>query len=153
MNTPASMRPQWQNPPWILPAYFLFTVLATALGSSIFFAPELHRMMVPVVGWNGLGVYMFMWFFVITAMITPMGTDGIVRFHFLVAAFGVVDLCLHLPMTDDFDNPYLMYSPWRPWVTIVLPLFWAVVLGWLPSMVRWNNQQRALRVQMESAVN
>ena len=135
--------PQWQNPPWILSAYLVFAVLATVLQCSTFYAPKFSEKIVPIVGWGFLGHYSWTLFFVIMAMIFPkLGTVSVESFLFIGAAFGVVDLCLHLSMRENFGNPYLTYSPWRPLITIALPLFWGCMLRWFPSMTRWKNQVR-----------
>lgn len=143
-NTKPRLWPQRQNTPAILWAYLIFSLLATTLHFTVFFAPRFNQRIVPFTGWQGLGYYMFTLYFIIAALTTPQ-TPARIRFmrgvHFILGAaalIGIIDFWQFYG-TPNFDNPYLTYSPWRPLITIALPLLWLALLI-SPTMKRWNNQ-------------
>ena len=135
-------RMHWQNPPWILPAFLLFSVIATVIASSVFYAPHFDELIVPFTGWSGLSIYMFTLMGVIMAMFTPYrkAIYDIAGMLALIAVFGLFDTYDHTwgsrACREDYGNPYLMYHPLRPLINIVLPLFWMTLLI-SPAMKRW----------------
>ena len=142
MNSHSCSRPrfEWQNPPWILRAYLVFTLLAAALAYCVYYAPQLNRRIVPFTGWTGLFSYIFTLFFAILARFAPdrkKWIRAILLMHVLLTAQGVVDGFRHeWGSQEDFGNPYLMYHPLRPLVTIGLPIVWGLLLI-SPPMRRW----------------
>lgn len=132
--------PQWQNPPLVLLAYLVFAIFASVLGFSVSFAPQFYELIAPVIGSTTFSFYFFTVHLVIFSIITPGNGGRYVERMLLVGAiFGVVNFFLHVWRKEDFGNPYLMYSPWRPFIEIALPLFWVGVLR-SPTMTRWNER-------------
>jgi hypothetical protein len=120
--------------PLILRAYVVFALVASALFFSGFYAPPLNAAIIPYTGWAGLGLYMFTLFFAISAIITPQRKMiyGVVLLLGLAVLFGAFDTFWHTLGPEagrpDFNNPYLIYHPYRPIITIVLPAFWLLLL-------------------------
>jgi hypothetical protein len=124
----------------ILWTYLVFAVLATVVQSSIFYAPRFYEVWVPVIGWGGLGLYCFTLQFAVMAMITSGLSFRIDRFLWIATVYGVADFCMGVVLlTDNSENPYIRYSPWRPLITIGTPLLWIVLLRSAP-MRRWNER-------------
>lgn len=136
-NQAGSNQPlQWLRLPRILSAYLAFAVLATAWGHfGITQVPRLYEKTVPYTGWSGFSVYPFTIIFVALTILTPMRSTGrksVVGLLALGAIFGVWDTYENTwgswAGRDDYSNPYLIYSPWRPLITVAVPLFWAALL-------------------------
>jgi hypothetical protein len=142
---------RWHNPPWILWSYLVFAVLATVWQTyGIDYAPQFYKKTVPFTGWSGFSVYPFTLIIVIFA-IMPHHSRWIVYIAILLGtnvAFGLWDTCEHtwgsLAGRDDYGNPYLMYNPLQPLITVALPLFWAALLI-SPPMRRWEGANQSDR--------
>ena len=135
-------RSRFSEAPLLLRAYIAFALAATILSFSGFFAPHLNAAMMPFTGWSALSLYMFTLFFAISAIFTPKRIQvyAVAALLGLAVIFGAFDTFSHTigPVAGrpDFGNPYLMYSPWRPLFTIMLPAAWALLLL-SPMMRRW----------------
>jgi hypothetical protein len=85
---------------------------------------------------------MFTLFFAISPIITPQRKliYGVVALLGLAVLFGAFDTFRHTLGPEaggpDFGNPYLIYHPYRPIFTIVLPAFWLLLLLF-PIMRKW----------------
>jgi hypothetical protein len=130
--------------PLILRAYVVFALVASVLFFSVFYAPPLNAAIIPYTGWSGLAFYMFTLFFAISAIITPQRKliYRVVALLGLAVLFGAFDTFWHTLGPEaggpDFGNPYLIYHPYRPIFTIVLPAFWLLLLIF-PIMRKWIN--------------
>lgn len=144
MNTTVNPSPQLQfrQCHWILRAYVVFVLLASVLSLSGFFARELHEIIVPFTGWSGLSYYMYTLYFAIVAMLTPSRKPVylVAALLSLVIVFGGLEAYQHLWGSKagriDHGNPYLIYHPARPAITVALPAFWLALLI-SPSMKKW----------------
>jgi hypothetical protein len=144
MNTTVKPSPQLQfrQCHWILRAYVVFALLASVWSLSSFFAGELHATVVPFTGWSGLSYYMSTLYFAIVAVITPNRKPVYLVAALLgvVIVFGGLEAYQHLWGSKvgriDNGNPYLIYHPARPAITVALPAFWLALLI-SPSMKRW----------------
>ena len=144
MNTTVNPSPQLQfrQCHWILRAYVVFVLLASVLSLSGFFARELHEIIVPFTGWSGLSYYMYTLYFAVVAMFTPRRKliYAVAALLGLAIAFGGLDAYQHLWGSKagriDSGNPYLIYHPARPAITVALPTFLLALLI-SPSMKRW----------------
>ena len=129
--------------PLLLRGYVVFALVASTLSFSVFFAPPLSAAIVPYTGWSGLTFYMFTLFFGISAILTPQRKQiyGVVALLGLAVLFGALDAFRHTlgpeAGTPDFGNLYLIYHPYRPVITILLPASWLLLLI-TPSMRKWT---------------
>ena len=136
------LRWKWQDLPWILSAYLAFAIFTIVLLSSIDFAPDFHAMIVPYIGWSGIGVYSFTIYFVIMAMftLTRESASWLPRMLVFGAVIQMIDVCVEIwgmwAGHEDFGNPYLMYNQWRPLITVAPPLICAALLNSV-SMRHW----------------
>jgi hypothetical protein len=144
MNTTVKPSPQLQfrQCHWILRAYVVFALLASVLFLSGFFARELQETIVPFTGWVGLSYYMYTLYFAKVAMFTPNRKPvyGVALLLGFAIVFGGLEAYQHLWGSKagriDNGNPYLIYHPARPAITVALPAFWLALLI-SPSMKRW----------------
>ena len=135
---------QWWRLPWILNTYIAFAVLALAWGHfGISLFPRLYEKTVPFTGWSGLGFYSFSLVLMVMAILTPRrssGRNAVVGLLVFGAVFGLWDTYEHTwgsgAGRDDQGNPFLIYSPWQPLITVGVPLIWAFMLI-SPPMNRW----------------
>ena len=122
----------------------VFGLVASTLHLSGVAAPwrTLDAAITPYTGWSGLGYYMFTLFFAISAIHTPPRKQvyGVVALLGLAVLFGALDTFRHTLGPEagrpDFGNPYLIYHPYRPIITILLPASWLLLLI-TPSMRKW----------------
>lgn len=147
MNTSVnpSVRLQFRQSHWILRGYLIFAVVASVLQLCLIVVGDLNEKLVPLTGWEGLFRYSFTLFFALLAMSKPhrKSVGGITGLLAVFVALGCFDTYQHLwgywAERDDFGNPYLMYHPARPVITVLLPGVWLVLLN-SPSMRRWKNE-------------
>ena len=122
----------------ILIVYIVFSVSVVAFDHWSDSQKELREWLVPMTGWNGSSVYMWTLGFASFALVK---TD---RKHLrLIVLMLAVATLLQLRSTmnhaiqawsgsPDFGNPYLMYHPIRPLITVVPATMWTITF-WLVS--------------------
>lgn len=128
--------------PVFLTAYAVFAIATTLFSFATLINEQLRSITVPYTGWIGLFPYSFTLFFAMFGIYytflpavnaTLSGVKGVV-------AAGILDSLLHvffyMKGTGNFDNPYLTFSPWRPFITILLPLIWWLLLKTEASRTR-----------------
>jgi hypothetical protein len=118
----------------ILIVYLAFSVAVLAFGYWSHSRKDLRESLVPITGWIGLSPYMWTLFFSIFALIFTNRTTymSVVRMLGLVTALDALVTAFDAIMawlgSPDFGNPYLMYHPVRPLITVVLPSAWILAL-------------------------
>ena len=118
--------------PLELRIFATFSVLITIFGLvlPILGPKHLWEVIVPFTGWNPALGYMFGLFFTFALVfstsplwvlrlgsITPLAMQIIV---------GLLEMAK--PHANNFHNPYLTVSPWRPVWTVIIPALWIVLL-------------------------
>ena len=122
--------------PVILVVYTVFASVATIFAVITMFNERLQSMTVPYTGWIGLSLYSFTIFFAVFGCfyLFPPAVNAVKSMLKYSIAIGAFDLLFYIVPylfgAQDFDNPYLTYSAWRPFVTIGLPAFWVVLLAY-----------------------
>jgi hypothetical protein len=96
-----------------------------------FVGPQyVKAMTVPFTGWSASMPYLFGLFFSFHLVFGPdrrfRHRLGMVAPLLIYMVSGLVEYAL--PRGQDFGNPYLQVSPWRPLWTIALPMFWSLLL-------------------------
>lgn len=120
-------------------SYGLFSALVCSADLWLTFVGP-QSMKAPTVaftGWNPSMPYLFGLYFAFSLV---FGRDrrfrlrlGLVAPLLVYLVFGVVQNAL--PRGEDFGNPYLQVSPWRPLWTVALPALWILALT-LPPVFR-----------------
>ncbi len=143
----ASLWERFKHAPLILRAFTIYAVGMSVLGLAPLFWRALSALITPYTGW-GLMNYWFIIFFAISTCINNQRKQvfSLVGILIIIILHGVYEGWL-----NDFgqgiprhaDNPYLMYSPYRPLVTIAMPILWILLLL-SPPMLRWIFQKPAV---------
>jgi len=129
--------------PLELKAFAIFSVVVSILGFALpVFGPKnLWEAIVPFTGWSPNIGYVFGLFFTFALIYThaPLWRlrFGIIAPLALQISFGLL-LMDKLP-ANNFSNPYLTVSPWRPVWTVVIPALWIAILL-LPRMGRFGKE-------------
>jgi len=125
--------------------YCLFSVLVCSADLWLtFVGPQsIKAMTVPITSWSASMPYLFGLF---PAFSLLFGSErpyrlrwGIVAPLLVYLVLGVIQYAL--PRSPDFGNPYLQINPWQPVWTMVLPVFWILLLLLAPVL-----RSRAVRV-------
>jgi len=124
-----------QDVPVRLVAYAIFAIATSIFSISTLLNEQLRSTTVPYTGWIGVFPYSFTLFFAVFAIFytfppainaTLSGVKGIIL-------IGVLDSLFHglsyMGGSGNFGNPYLTFSPWRPFITILLPIAWWFLLS------------------------
>ena len=92
-------------------------------------AASLTRRIVPFVGWLPALPYMFALYWAVHLRWRPSLFAHLTSISLLAlgAAFGAFDFLRHF-RRENYGNPMLTVSPWRPLWTVVLPLLWCGLL-------------------------
>jgi hypothetical protein len=114
---------------------FIYFCIAVSLFSylSLFVLPKyIKEAIIPITGW-GLGdLYLFPLIVAFGAMFRNRDSIGFSMFyilHFMLFSFILFGAYDFYTYTGEFEgNPYLYHSPWRPFWTMGVPLFWMIVL-------------------------
>ena len=117
----------------IVAAYIVFSIAVILFDHWSYTQKELHEWLLPMTGWTGLFLYrwtlMFAFFALIFTDRTPvmilvqmLTTVTIIEFlttivHAIIAGFS----------SPNPENPYLMYDPVRPLLTVLPPSLWTAV--------------------------
>ncbi len=131
---------RFNRAPIILRAYIVFAILASLLAMSPIFSSSLFAVIVPYAGWSGFTVYMSTLVIATKASLTRRRrVYSVVSLLVLGVVIEIIDTVRQsLVPFPDSGNPYLAYSPYRPFVTIVLPVMWMMLLM-SPFMRKWIN--------------
>jgi hypothetical protein len=128
--------------PLVVTAFAAFCVLATAgecllIVSHPILQSALYARIVPVVGWLPGLPYMFALFWALRLRWRPSASARLAALLMLAlgATFGVIDFLISFHR-ENYGNPWLTVSAWRPLVTVALPLVWCVLLM-TPRAVRF----------------
>ena len=116
-----------------LRTYAVFAVVATLFQTSLIFwkSSEVHLFVTSIAGSSPALGYMYGLFFVFSSIYVTDEKQrkklrfGIIAPLVLHIIFGLLSAFNH---NGDYSNAYHQVSPWQPLFTIVLPLFWIVVL-------------------------
>ncbi|QEG33676.1 hypothetical protein Pr1d_09400 [Bythopirellula goksoeyrii] len=109
---------------WFVIAITVFELCRVATMGSLSFT-------IPFTGWMIAFPYMFSIFFVFAALRGSKFGPAIKSVRsFLVFAIilGVLEFAFSYGR-EDFDNPYLRVSLWRPVFTVMIPCLWLIVLN------------------------
>ena len=116
--------------PLVLRAYCCFAIGVTLLELCLLFAGDAAAAVVPFVGWVYSMPYAFSIFFACFAASSPKygcAIYGVRWFLIFAIAIGLFDFLWGFAV-EDFGNPYLRVSPWRPLFTVLLPIVWLLLL-------------------------
>ncbi len=134
--------------PYGILALTIFAILVTAIDYTITFnGPiSLKEKIVPFTGWGASAPYGSVIFFGVYYCIKRERKIlyGIVAILALHICIGIVETLR--PAREDFGNPWLMVSHWRPVWTIALPGLWLIVVI---RRLRLNHWKQALNVDKE----
>lgn len=135
--------------PIVLKALLVFSVMTVAMDFYFYlFSPsEIREAIIPYTGWSISNTYGFaaiiMYFFLSGQMVKPyFARNGVA----LILTIGIIFAIVHFLVTfgrDDFGNPYLMVSQWRPVWTILIPTIWLVML-YTPRVNKYCENYRPL---------
>jgi len=118
------------RPEIVLFGLFAIPVCAADMWLTFVGPQTIKAATVAFTGWNASMPYLFGLAFAFSLV---FGRDhnfrlrlGIVGPLLVYVVFGVIEYAL--PRGQDFGNPYLQVSPWRPVWTVALPAIWSIVL-------------------------
>jgi peroxiredoxin len=111
-------------------ALIIFAILVTTIDYKLtFWGPiSLKEQIVPITGWGMSSTYTMTGIIAVFYCITRAHRmlyvmAAILLMHILV---GIVEALM--PVGEDFGNPWLMVSPWRPVWSILIPGLWMIVV-------------------------
>jgi peroxiredoxin len=109
-------------------ALIIFAILVTTIDYRLtFWGPiSLKEQIVPITGWGISSAYTSTGLLAVLYCITRArrmlyAMAAVLLMHIVI---GIVDVLW--PMGEDFGNPWLMVSPWRPVWSILLPGLWMI---------------------------
>jgi hypothetical protein len=128
--------------PLVLTAFAAFCVLATVgecvllLFQSVLESAPYARI-VPILGWVPGMPYMFALYWALQLRWRPSATARRAALVMLLlgATFGLIEFVISL-RRENYGNPWLTVSAWRPLVTVALPLLWSALLM-SPAVVKF----------------
>ena len=138
--------------PLVLTAFAAFCVLATVgecfvvLFQGVLQSTSYARV-VPFVGWVPGMPYMFALFWAIQLRRRPntLARRAALLMLILGATFGFIEFLISFHRKN-YGNPWLTVSPWRPLVTVALPLLWSALLM-SPPVVKFCGARSLATVQ------
>jgi peroxiredoxin len=111
-------------------AFIIFAILVTTIDYKLtFWGPiSLNEKIVPITGWGMSTAYMMTGILAVFYCITRAHRMlyGMAAILLMNIGIGIVDALK--PVGEDFGNPWLMVSPWRPVWSILLPGLWMIVV-------------------------
>ena len=117
----------------IVAAYIVFSIAVILFDLWSHTQKELHEWLLPMTGWTGLFLYrwtlMFAFFALIFTDRTPVMIlvqmlKTVTVIEFLTTTFHAIIAGFSSPSPE---NPYLMYDPVRPLITVLPPILWTTV--------------------------
>ncbi len=130
--------------PLELKVFATFSVVVTILGFALpVFGPKnFWEAVLPFTGWSPNIGYSFGLFFTFALIYTKfplwLGRLGIIAPLALQIIFGL--LVMDKLPANNFGNPYLTVSPWRPIWTVVIPALWIAIL-FSPRVKRFRDRK------------
>ncbi|SFI69605.1 hypothetical protein SAMN05421753_111171 [Planctomicrobium piriforme] len=122
--------------PWQVEWFITFSVVVSVLEPLLTFVSAFkftREALLPITGWSSP-------FYLFAALMFPFlgghhSTTGSIRGYLrfcrrlmvIALVFGIVDF-VRTNGQEDFGNPYLIVSSWRPTWTIAVPFFWLTML-------------------------
>jgi Redoxin len=107
-------------------AFTVFATLVTVIDYTLtFYGPlDLQERIVPFTGWSASGPYTYTIFFAVWYCIKrePRTLHPIAWVLLMYICVGIIRALE--PAREDFGNPWLTVSPWRPVWTIAIPTLW-----------------------------
>jgi peroxiredoxin len=111
-------------------ALIIFAILVTTVDYKLaFWGPiSLREQIVPITGWGMSSAYTMTGILAVYYCISRLhrmlySMAAILLMHIVL---GIVDALM--PVGEDFGNPWLMVSPWRPVWSILIPGLWLIVV-------------------------
>jgi hypothetical protein len=135
--------------PFVLKSLLLFSILTVAtdfylnlVGPSI-----MKEAIMPYTGWSVSRTYAFiaitMYFFISGQSNKPFfSRNGIALILALGIVFGLANV-VYTFGREDFGNPYLVVSQWRPIWTILIPAIWVALL-YTPRVSKYCEHYRPM---------
>jgi hypothetical protein len=133
--------------PLVLQAYAAFAVGAVVLWCAAFAVllwPNANRHIAPYGGVNALSGYLFTLYFIFAIPVQPRRWAVFVLAPLIsvVLISGVTEMLrllsdANVAHTAQTANPFLQYAPLRPLFSIVVPLFWILMIC-SPQVWRWT---------------
>jgi hypothetical protein len=118
----------------VLKALLLFSLITVAADVylNVIGPLELKEAIIPFTGWVVSSSYSFVAISLVFLMLgyhtDPFYTRKLITFLlFISIIFGIADIGSAFGV-EDFGNPYLTVSQWRPVWTIIIPSFWVALL-------------------------
>ncbi len=119
--------------PLELKCYAFFSAVITIFSVLLIFLPKINRAIVPITGWLPALGYMFGIYFIYALIFLKSMKANRIKFRTTLISFLIMHILFGLFNLlsyngNNFSNPYLTISKWQPVWTILIPLFWIVLL-------------------------
>jgi hypothetical protein len=135
--------------PFVLKSLLLFSILTVALDFYLnLVGPiEVKEAVLPYTGWSLSTTYSFvvvlLSFFMTGHAKKPFYTRNAIALIFAVGiVFGLANV-VYTFGREDYGNPYLVVSQWRPIWTILIPVIWVALL-YTPRVSKYCEHYRPL---------
>jgi hypothetical protein len=135
--------------PFVLKTLLLFSIVTVAADFYLnLFGPiEVKKAVMPYTGWSLSTTYAFvviiLSFFMTGYAKKPFYTRNGIAFIFVIGiVFGLANV-VYTFGREDFGNPYLVVSQWRPIWTILIPAIWVALL-YTPRVSKYCEHYRPL---------
>lgn len=120
--------------PFVLKALLLFSLLTVAIDFylNLFGPSEIKETIIPYTGWSLSTTYSFvaitLFFFISGQATKPFMSRNVIGLTLTLSIiFGVANFISTFGH-EDFGNPYLVVSQWRPIWTVLIPAIWISLL-------------------------
>lgn len=120
--------------PFVLKALLLFSLLTVAIDFylNLFGPSEIKETIIPYTGWSLSTSYSFvaitLFFFISGQATKPFMSRNVIGLTLTLSIiFGVANF-IYTFGHEDFGNPYLVVSQWRPIWTVLIPAIWISLL-------------------------
>ena len=117
----------------IIFSLFSFSVFIFSIVVDNFCSNSFRESIIPYTGWNIDRAYSISWFFSFIIIFSSKKNNRLLMLYFglifqlfISIVFGFFDL--HRINGENFGNPYLIVSSFRPIWTIIVPAFWILIL-------------------------
>lgn len=135
--------------PFVLKALLVFSVMTVAIDFYFYlFSPsDIREAIIPYTGWSVSKTYAFaaitLYYFLTGQTIKPFfARNGVA----IILTIGIIFGIFHFVVTfgrEDYGNPYLVVSQWRPVWTVLIPAIWLAML-YTPRVNKYCENYRPL---------